>query len=131
MPVASSAPAPAQAAGKIPADYRIPEVFTQNTPARLSAAFAAHRKSGFFSDYPFGTDLTAEEIVLAGALKSLQARTGSFTGRVAAIAAALLRGSPEPRHMPLLQRLKLDRPSGVREKLTQRLVTLSLKGGGF
>jgi acyl-CoA hydrolase len=121
----------AKAAGKMPADYRIPESFTQNTPARLGAAFAAHRQAGFFSDYPFGTDLTSEEIVLAGVLKSLQARTGSFGGRVAAVSAALVRGSPQPRHQPFLQRLELDRPRSVSERLTQRLVTLALKDGGF
>ena len=86
---------------------------------------------GFFSDYPFGTDLTAEEIVLAGVLKSLQARTGTFSGRVATIAAALLRGSPQARHLPLLQRLELDRARRVSEWLTQRLVTLALKDSGF
>jgi len=123
--------AQAQAAGKIAADYRIPDAFTSNLPARLAGAFAAHRKAGFFSEYPFGTDLTSEEIVLAGALKSLQARTGSFGGRVATFAAALLRGAPEPRHLPLLQRLKLDRAKRVSEKLTRRLVTLALKEGGF
>lgn len=121
----------AQAGGKIAADYRIPEAFTRNTPARLDAALASHRKAGFFSAYPFGTDLTAEEIVLAGALKALQTRTGSFGGRVATIAAALLRGTPEAQHLPLLQRLKLDSPRSVGEKLTRRLVTLSLKDSGF
>jgi hypothetical protein len=121
----------AKAAGKIRADYRVPEAFAQNTPTRLAGAFAPHRQVGFFSDYPFGTDLTSEEIVLAGVLKSLQARTGTFGGRVSTIAAALLRGSPQARHLPLLQRLKLDRVSRVSERLTQRLVTLALKDAGL
>ena len=50
-------------------DYRIPLGFRANTPQRLEDAFSRHRTGGFFSEYPFGTDLTAEEIVLARALK--------------------------------------------------------------
>jgi hypothetical protein len=121
----------AKAAGKIPPDYRIPEVFTQNTPTRLARALAPHRQAGFFSEYPFGTDLTSEEIVLAGALRTLQSRTSTFGRRVATFAAALLRGGPQAQHFPLLQRLKLDRATGVSERLTRRLVTLALKERGI
>jgi acyl-CoA hydrolase len=121
----------AKAVGKIPPDYRIPEAFAQNTPARLERALASHRQAGFFSDYPFGTDLTSEEIVLAGALRTLQSRTSTFGGRVTTVVAALLRGGPQAQHLPLLQRLKLDRATSVSERLTRRLVTLALKERGI
>jgi acyl-CoA hydrolase len=120
----------ARSAGKLAADYRIPDAFTNNTPAKLAGALVTHRKAGFFSEYPFGTDLTSEEIVLAGTLKSLQARTGTLIGRTSTFASALLRGSPEPGHLPFLQRLKLDRPRGLSQRLQQRLVTLALKNSG-
>ncbi len=116
----------AQAAGKIANDYRIPEAFRDNTPARLERALATHRRAGFFGEYPFGTDLTADEIVLARALKHLQARTARTGGRVAMIAAAILHGRARERHRSLLQRLRLDRPAGVRERLLRRLVTRAL-----
>jgi acyl-CoA hydrolase len=122
--------AQAKAASKIAADYRVPDAFTSNTPAKLAGALAAHRKTGFFSEYPFGTDLTSEEIVLAGTLKSLQSRTSTLPAKVATFTAALLRGSPEPRHLPFLQRLKLDSPASLSERLQRRLVTLALKDSG-
>jgi hypothetical protein len=122
--------AQAKAARKIPADYRIPDACRDNTPARLNRALTGLRARGFFSEYPFGTDLTAEEIVLSGALKSLQARTTTFSRKVAALAEALWRGKPAERHMPLLQRLRLDRPSSLGEGLVQRLVAMALRDGG-
>src|SRR5262249_27655473 len=59
----------AQAAGKIATDYAIPERFRANFPARLEQALRGLRTQGFFSDYPFGTDLTATEIALTRALR--------------------------------------------------------------
>ncbi|MFZ1905895.1 MAG: acetyl-CoA hydrolase/transferase C-terminal domain-containing protein, partial [Steroidobacteraceae bacterium] len=67
----------ARAAGKIAASYRIPDACRNNLPQRLEQALSVHRERGYFSDYPFGTDLTREEIALARALKYLDARTGS------------------------------------------------------
>jgi acyl-CoA hydrolase len=122
--------AQAKAARKIQPDYRIPEVFRHNTPARLSAALAGHRRGGFFSEYPFGTDLTAEEIVLARALKFLQARTAGRWGKLTTLGAALMRGSPSEAHRPLLRRLGLDGPRHRGERLLQRLVSFALRESG-
>ncbi len=55
-----------------------------------SRRFAKHRGGGFFSEYPFGTDLTDDEIVLARALKSLQARTATTAGKLRELLGALL-----------------------------------------
>src|SRR5262249_24426121 len=122
--------AQAKASRKIPQDYRIPDAFRSNTPARLTAAFAGHRRGGFFSEYPFGTDLTAEEIVLARALKLLQARTAGRWGKWKTLVAALLQGSPGEPQRPLLRRLGLDSPGNRGERVLQRLVSLALKESG-
>jgi acyl-CoA hydrolase len=119
-----------KAARKIPADYRIPDAFRDNTPARLARALADHRTSGFFSEYPFGTDLTAEEIALSRVLKSLQARTVRFSGKVAAFADALLRGRALDRDLPLLSRLRLERPTNMGERFLRRLVVAALRKAG-
>jgi acyl-CoA hydrolase len=116
----------AGAAGKISARYRIPEGFRNNLPQRLAAGLGDLRGRGFFSEYPFGTDLTAEEVTLARALKSLEARTGSTRARLRTVAAALLRGRPEPRHTAALKRMGLEHPRGAAEYLQQRLVVLAL-----
>jgi acyl-CoA hydrolase len=116
----------ARAAGKIRADYRIPEAFRNNLPQRLERALREHRQRGFFSDYPFGTDLTAEEIALARALRFLEGRTATVRARLATLTAALTRAAPAARHGSALRRMGLDRPHGFGERLLQRLVVLAL-----
>jgi acyl-CoA hydrolase len=116
----------AQAAGKIRRDYRIPEVFRNNLPQRLERSLQAHREAGRFSEYPFGTDLTAVEIELARALKYLAARTGSPGGRLRTVAAALTGGRNGQRHAAALQRMGLGRPRTVTEWLERRLVAYAL-----
>ncbi|MBV8144749.1 MAG: hypothetical protein JO184_07065, partial [Gammaproteobacteria bacterium] len=71
----------ARAAGKISAGYRIPDACRENLPARLARALEPPRASGYFSEYPFGTDLTGEEIALARALTYLQNRSAEPLGR--------------------------------------------------
>ena len=80
----------AKRANKIDAGYQVPASRRHNTPERLEEAFAAHRRAGLFSAYPFGTDLTREEIELAGALRWLKDATGGTAGRIATVARALL-----------------------------------------
>ena len=118
----------AQAARKIPRDYRIPLGFRANLPQRLEDAFAGHRAGGFFSEYPFGTDLTAEEIVLARALKFLQERTVTRAGKVRAVLGAFLSTKPPESHRAFLKRMRLDSPATFGERLLQRLVSRALRG---
>lgn len=116
----------AKAAGKIRAGYRIPDACRDNTPERLTRALEAHRRQGFFSEYPFGTDLTAEEIALARALVFLDGRTGTLAGKLATAAAAVVSGSPAPRHAAALKRMGLEQPRSFGERLDRRLVVLGL-----
>jgi hypothetical protein len=115
----------ARAAGKIRADYRIPDAFRNNLPHRLAHALRGHRGQGYFSEYPFGTDLTAEEIDLARALKFLEGRAGSALARLRTAAAALA-AVPAERHRSALTRMGLAQPRGWRDRLLQRLVVLGL-----
>ena len=83
--------AAAKRANKIDAGYRVPERNSAATrPERLEEAFAAQRRAGLFSEYPFGTDLTREEIDLARALRWLKENTGNLRGRASTLARALL-----------------------------------------
>jgi acyl-CoA hydrolase len=118
--------AAARAAGKIRADYRIPDVCRDNTPARLARALAAYRARGFFSEYPFGTDLTAEEVALTRALRYLDARAIGTLSKLTTAAAALFAGRPAARHAAALERMGLGRPATLGERLEQRLVVLGL-----
>ncbi|HSY05434.1 MAG TPA: acetyl-CoA hydrolase/transferase C-terminal domain-containing protein [Steroidobacteraceae bacterium] len=116
----------ARSAGKIRAAYRIPDAFRSNLPERLTRVLATHRADGYFSEYPFGTDLTAEEIALARALHSLAARTGSGWARFTTALAAVARGRPRAAHAAALRRMGLERPRGLAGRLQQRLVVMGL-----
>ncbi len=118
--------ATARAARKIPQDYRIPRSYRSNLPQRLEEAFARPRAGGFFSEYPFGTDLTAEEIVLARALKVLQARTATRAGKIRALAGALLSRRPPEAQRAYLKRMGLESPATFGERMLQRLVSGAL-----
>jgi Acetyl-CoA hydrolase/transferase C-terminal domain len=117
----------ARAAGKIDPAYRIPEAFRHNLPQRLSGALKSFRERGLFSDYPFGTDLTAEEIALTGALRLLEGRTATPLGRVRTVLAALAGRAPGERHAAALARMGLKEPRGIRERLLRRLLVLALE----
>jgi acyl-CoA hydrolase len=120
-----------QAAGKLPKDYRIPDRHRRNTPESLEKALAEHRRAGLFSEYPFGTDFTAEEIVLAKALRRLQERTRTRLGKMGAVlgalASQLVPGSAPAALRPYLERMKLDRPGNAQERVAQRLVIGALR----
>jgi hypothetical protein len=120
--------AEAQRAGKLPADHRIPEVFRHNTPQRLQAELTAFRQAGLFPDFPFGHDFTPEELQLAKALQSLQQQQATWGGRMA-IAKTLFR-SVSAAARPYLERLGLDRPRGIEERLLARLVSAALRENG-
>ena len=118
--------ASARAAGKIAADYRIAEQFRNNLPARLERTLAPHRASGYFSEYPFGTDLSGEEIALVQALGWLEPRTIGVRKRLRTLTAALAHGASRDEHVAALARMGLAQPRGIAERLERRLVVLAL-----
>src|SRR4051812_23369435 len=81
--------ADAKRANKIDAGYQVPEQHRHNTPEALEEAFAAQRRTGLFSEYPFGTDLTREEIELARALRWLKEHTAGTSARLGTMTRAL------------------------------------------
>ncbi|MCZ8130084.1 MAG: acetyl-CoA hydrolase [Steroidobacteraceae bacterium] len=118
--------AEAKRAGKIETSYRIPERHRQNFPERLARGLREHRRGGFFSEFPFGTDYTAEEIVLAKALRRLQALGSGWQGRLRGAALAA-RGRPDRADLrPYLQRMRLDAPAEGTERREARLVAAAV-----
>jgi acyl-CoA hydrolase len=116
----------AQAAGKLRSDYQIPELHRNNTPRALEERFILARARGLFSEFPFGTDLTHEEIVLAKALSRLKERTAGAWPRVkAASRAAASLGTPSAVR-PYLERMSLNAPKTRQEWLWQRLLVREL-----
>jgi acyl-CoA hydrolase len=117
----------AQAAGKLARDYRIPDKHCNNTPRALEERFVLARARGLFSEFPFGTDFSNEEIVLAKALARLKEHTARLWPRWLAIAgAALSRGTPA-NFRPYLDRMALLDPRSRQEWLWQRLLVRELR----
>jgi acyl-CoA hydrolase len=112
--------------GKLSADYRVPEAARANLPARLEEALAPWRERGLFGEVPFGTDFTPEELVIAKALKRLQAATGTLYGKAIVLAHALFASEPNASMQPFLERMKLLRPASFAERLTQRALVKAL-----
>ncbi|HEY2679284.1 MAG TPA: acetyl-CoA hydrolase/transferase C-terminal domain-containing protein [Steroidobacteraceae bacterium] len=118
----------AQAAGKLHGDYRIPDEYLQNLPQVLEERFVLARARGLFSDFPFGTDFTAEEIVLGRALSKLKDRTAGRWMRVKTLAGALATPRVPAALRPYLERMSLETPKTRQEWLWQRLLVQELRG---
>ncbi|MBP6725574.1 MAG: hypothetical protein KA137_12070, partial [Halioglobus sp.] len=118
--------------GKIPADYEIPVPFRNNTPERLERVAGHLRPQGLFPKYPFGTDFTHEELVLADVLQNLKAKMSSrrtlFKTLAGAVGAAL---SPPEAAGPYLARMGLDQPADIKETAVQKLIVAELRDSGF
>ncbi|MBC7984609.1 MAG: hypothetical protein H7Y02_12225 [Candidatus Obscuribacterales bacterium] len=112
--------------GKLPAEYRVPDVARQNLPQSLEALLAPWRKQGLFGELPFGGEFTATELVLAKALRSLQIATGTKMERTKLLLRALTTSPNQPHLLPYLQRMELATPQGFSEDFQRRVVALAV-----
>jgi acyl-CoA hydrolase len=113
----------AQKAGKLPKDFRLDPLFSQNTPDRLKDIRSQF--PSLFIEYPLGSDFTAEERDLLRALNWLKSKF-KLT-EIIELGKATLE-APDAGAFPLhLQRMGLDQPQGLREELYQRLLLAGLQ----
>jgi acyl-CoA hydrolase len=119
--------ADAQRARKLPRDYRLPDTARNNHPQRLRERFAPWRARDLFQDLPFGSDITPEEVVLAKALRGLQAATHSLPGKVSATLRALFADAAAPRLQPYMARMALTTPQSFGERLQRGLVAVAVE----
>jgi acyl-CoA hydrolase len=117
----------AKMAGKIERDYTIPPPCRENTPERLEQALAPARAAGLFPDFPFGSDFTEIEAVLAKVLERLAQGTATGTRRARSFVSALRAASAASSELPYLERLGLDRPRGIKERVLQKRVLDALR----
>jgi acyl-CoA hydrolase len=121
----------AKRAGKIPTDYAIAPAFRNNTPEQLAAALKPFKAKGYFPTFPFGTDFTPEELVLGKILNALKAKLAGPAAIAKALAGAAEAGKPPEAAMPYLQRMQLDRPDTLRDRMARRLIVAELKAQGL
>ena len=114
----------ARDSGKLERGYAMAPDADNNRPATLTSVFNDYRSE--FPPYPLGTELTADEQVLAEALGWLQASTASASGKVRTMLRAAL-GRGDTSHQSALDRMGLAEPSGLRQRILQRMLGYALK----
>ena len=65
----------AKAHGKLEQGYEVPERYRNNLPEALEEKLRPWAEAGLLPPFPFGTDLTADELKIVGALKRLKHAT--------------------------------------------------------
>ena len=118
--------AQAKQAKKIEADYQIPEVHRNNTPQALAEKLAPFSAAGHFPAFPFGTDLTDTEVLLARALKGVAGRLQARKFQTLAALAPWFFKSPTPAMADALARMGLDRPQSFKERALRAVVAFGL-----
>jgi len=117
----------AKRAGKLSADYRVPDCARTNTPQKLEEILRPYCHRGLFGELPFGSDFTTQEVLIAKALKRLQSATATRSGKARVLAMALFAGAPDADMRSLLARLELDAPASLSRRVEQRAVMNALR----
>ncbi|WP_408950863.1 acetyl-CoA hydrolase/transferase C-terminal domain-containing protein [Lysobacter sp. Hz 25] len=99
-----------------------------NTPERLRELLAPFRADGTLPDYPLGSDFTEVEQRLVKALGLLKASTTTRATTLRTVLRAVF--SAPRRDDEALQRMELEKPTGLGEKLQARLLSWALAQDG-
>lgn len=117
----------ARRAGKLESGYTMADDAAGNTPGTIASAFEEYREH--FPPYPLGTELTADEQALVEALGWLRKNTATTAARMRTLLRAAAAGN-RIEHAPMLARMGLERPSGLGQRILQRLLAYSLQRTG-
>ena len=104
---------------KLPDDYEVPEAFRHNTPEALNAMLKPWREASLLPDFPFGTDLTPDELAMAGTLRRLKHATEHPLELAALAVKSLFADHEVPEGW--LERLGLDEARDLKTMITRRL----------
>ncbi|MFZ3032536.1 MAG: acetyl-CoA hydrolase/transferase C-terminal domain-containing protein [Parvibaculum sp.] len=110
----------AKAAGKIAADYEIPQAFRNNTPTRLAAALEPLEAQGDLPAFPLGSDFTDIEQRLLPVLQQLASATPLQL--VSLVARGLRARAPKGDTAACLARMDLAAPRSLRERVFRWLL---------
>ncbi|MCL1865556.1 MAG: hypothetical protein FWF73_07075 [Spirochaetes bacterium] len=117
----------AKDAKKIPKDYEIPEQYRHNYPDKIISLLKPYQSKGFFQSFPFGTDLTQQEIILGGSLKGMKALASGSTLKFArGVFFELLRPIPKSA-APFLERMNFSKVSSLKERVMRKLIVFALR----
>ena len=117
----------AKKAKKIPRDYQIPDEYRHNTPEKIVRFLKPYQDQGYFKPFPFGTDLTDDDIALGGSLKVMKALAAGYPLKlVKGLLFELVRPIPASasRH---IERMKLSEPASLKERVMRKMVVFALR----
>jgi hypothetical protein len=109
----------AKANGKLPKDYEVPERYRQNLPQVLEDKLHPWTQAGLLPDFPFGTELTDDELHIVRALKKLKHATHHPTELVTMAVKSLWEGREAPH--AYLERLGLADAHSFKDLFVRRL----------
>jgi acyl-CoA hydrolase len=110
--------------GKLEADYEIPASAQRNSPEMLREILRPWRNSGVLPDFPFGTDLTEDELIIVRALKKLKHAGRHPLELVGMIMQSLRSDKPVP--PAYLERLGLADAKSFKDLFVRRLFASNL-----
>jgi acyl-CoA hydrolase len=116
----------AKEAGKIEASYQIPDLYKANFPSSYLSTFKKYKDLGYFPSFPFGTDLTEDEMLLGKALKSLKKDLSSFPKLLVLIVKGWTSKASKSEEK-LLKRMQLEAPKNFKERVYRALLLAKLK----
>lgn len=114
----------AKAHGKLPADYEVPERYRQNLPEALEAKLGPWHQAGLLPDFPFGTELTDDELHIVRALKKIKHATHHPAELIRMAIRSLWEGKEAPH--AYLERLGLDDARSFKDLVVRRLLAGNL-----
>ncbi len=109
----------AKANGKLEADYELPERYRQNTPQALADKLRPWMQANLLPDFPFGTDLTEDEIHMVKAMKKMKHASHHPAELLSSLIKSLWEGKEAP--PAYLERLGLTEARGFKEIFLRRL----------
>ncbi len=110
--------------GKLTPDFELASEYKQNFPVKIESLLKTFQTDGHFVPFPFGTDFTAEEIVIGGSLKAFNGRRK--TEILKKIFLELFRSIPVIAE-PYIKRMDLHEPKSRKEKIMRKVVVAALR----
>ena len=109
----------AKAHGKLEAGYRVPEAHRNNLPEALAAKLHPWSQAGLLPDFPFGTDLTEDELHMVRAMKKMKHASHHPTELLSMAVKSLWEGKEAP--PAYLERLGLAEVHSFKDRVMRRL----------
>jgi acyl-CoA hydrolase len=110
--------------GKLEASYELPERYRHNLPQALEDKLHPWAQAGLLTDFPFGTDLTDDELHIVRALKKLK-HASQHPGELLTMAIKSLWEDREA-PLPYLERLGLAETHSFKDAFIKRLLANNL-----